>query len=294
MRTYLDCYPCFLGQALEASRMAGADEAQQRAIVHSVLVKLQHVKPSSMPPRMGQNVHRIVREQTGNADPYRATKARSTKEALELLPWMNDLVDRASDPLETAVRLSIAGNIIDAIPGRQVDLQEEMDRALSRPLTVNDVDALRAALDDADWVLFLADNAGETVCDRPLINLIEAPVTYAVKGSPIANDATMEDALAAGVDEEAEVVANGSDAAGTLLATCSRAFRETFRKAPLIIAKGQANYECLSEAGRRVFFLLQTKCPVVARDVGVPQGSTILRQGQDSQAAELNLGENPS
>jgi len=289
MRTYLDCYPCFLGQALEASRMAGADEEQQRVVVHSVLDMLQRVEPSSKPPEMGRAVHRLVRAETGNVDPYRAMKERSTAEALDLLPWMRNVAEGSSDRLETAVRLSIAGNIIDAIPGRQVNLREEVERVLKRPLAVNDVDALRAALDDADWVLFLADNAGETVCDRPLLDLIEAPVTYAVKGSPILNDATMEDALAAGVDEEAEVVSNGSDAPGTLLQTCSKSFRETFQEAPLIIAKGQANYECLSGAEPRVFFLFQAKCPVVAKDVGVPQGRSILQQGRGSLGLEVSI-----
>ena len=280
MRTNLDCYPCFLGQALDASRMAGADEARQRAVLHGVLDMLHDVDPSNKPPEMGAKVHRLVRQKTGNADPYQAMKERSTAEALALLPWMRKVVDDSSDPLETAVRLSIAGNIIDAIPNREVDLREDLRRALDRPLVVNDVEALRTALNHAEWVLVLADNAGETVCDRPLLDVIQAPVTYAVKGSPVANDATITDAQAAGVGEEAEVVSNGSDAPGTLLATCLEAFLDTFQEAPLIIAKGQANYECLSEAGPRVFFLLQTKCPVLARDVGVPKGSTVLRQGQ--------------
>jgi len=281
VRTYLDCYPCLLGQALEAARMAGADELEQRAILHRVLELLGDVPLSSKPPQINQPVHRIVREKTGNGDPYREVKAQSTREALKLLPWMErTLADAEPDErLETAARFAIAGNIMDAIPGRQYDLQDEVRRALDEPLAINDVEALRNALGRADWVLYLADNAGETVCDRLLIRVIEAPVRYAVKGRPVINDATMEDARAAGVDQEAELISSGSDAAGTLLETCSPAFRELYERAPVIIAKGQANYECLSEAGSRVFFLLQAKCPVLARDVGVPVGSTIIRQG---------------
>ena len=280
MRTYLDCYPCLLGQALEASRRAGADVKAQREILEQVLELLKGFPPESKPPEINRVVHRIVREQMKTADPYREAKARSTEEALSLLPWMRRQLENVPDRLETAARFSIAGNIIDAIPGREYDLREEVQRVLEKPLTVNHLEPFREALAEADWVLFLADNAGETVCDRPLLELIEAPVTYAVKGSPIANDATMEDALAAGVDDEAKLMSTGSDAAGTLLETCSAAFREVFRDAPLIIAKGQANYECLSESGPRVFFLLQAKCPVLARDAGVPTESTILLRGQ--------------
>ena len=93
------------------------------------------------------------------------------------------------------------------------------------------------------------------------------------------NDATGEDALAAGVDQVAEVVSTGSDAPGTILDRCSDEFRRLYDEAEMVVAKGQANYETLSEAGPRVFFLLQTKCPVIARDVGVPVGSIVLKQG---------------
>ncbi len=283
MRTYLDCYPCMLGQAVEAARKAGADEETQRAILEEVLEALGDVPPRSKPPEISYRVHRIVRQRAGNADPYREAKARSTEEALGLLPWMRRELAEAGDPLETAARMSIAGNIIDAIPGRQYALRDELQRVLDYPLAINDVERLRCALEDADWVLYLADNAGETVCDRLLIQTLGVPVRYAVKGSPIANDATIEDALAAGVDQDAELISTGSDAPGTLLETCSAAFRRFFLDAPVIIAKGQANYECLSEAGPAIFFLLQAKCPVLARDVGVPPGSTILCQGSGNE-----------
>lgn len=279
MRTYLDCYPCILGQAVEAARMAGADELEQREILRRVLDALRNTPAWSKPPQISRRIHRIVREETASTDPYRATKARSTREALALMPWMERMLADADDRLRTAARLSIAGNIIDARPGRQYDLREEVARALGEPPTIDDGEALQAALDQADWVLILADNAGETVFDRLLIQAIEAPVTYAVKGSPIANDATMEDARAAGVGKDAELIDTASDAPGTLLETCSETFRRAYDKAPLIIAKGQANYETLSEAGPRVFYLLQAKCPVLARDVGVPMRSMVLRQG---------------
>jgi hypothetical protein len=264
--------------------MAGAGERKQRDILGRVLDVLKDTPPSSRPPEISQRVHRIVRKETGSDDPYRESKARSTREALALMPWLERLLDEADDPLKTAARLSIAGNIIDARPGRGYDLRQEMRRALDEPLAIDDGQALRVALSETDRVLFLADNAGETVFDRLLIQVIGAPVTYAVKGSPIANDTTMDDARAAGLHEVAELMSTGSDAPGTILETCSEPFRRVFDEAPLIIAKGQANYETLSEAGPRVFFLLQTKCPVLARDIGVPMGSRILRQGTGSNA----------
>jgi len=279
MKTYLDCYPCFLRQALEAARMAGADERQQKAVLDRVLDVLGQIEPSSTPPEIGDQVHRIVRQEVSNSDPYRAAKEASTRQALALYPRLKSLLAEANDPLEIGVRLSIAGNIIDLAVSGEYDLWDTVERVLAQPFAINDGVALREALSGAGQVLYLADNAGETVFDRVLIEALDMPVIYAVKGGPILNDATRDDALAAGVDRVAEVTSTGSDAPGTILDRCSEEFRRLYDEARLVIAKGQANYETLSEEGPKVFFLLQTKCPLIARDVGVPVGSIVLKQG---------------
>lgn len=286
MKTYLDCYPCFLRQAVEAARLAGADDRQQREILGRVLDLLKEVSLSSVPPEIVRQVHRVVRDVTGVEDPYQEVKAQSTGEALALYPWLKTIVAEAEDGLETAARLSIAGNIIDMGPNPAYDLRDEVMRVLAEPFAADDSAALLSALNAADSVLYLADNAGETVFDRLLIEAIDAPVLYAVKGHPIINDATVDDARAAGVDQVAQVLSNGSDSPGTLLEACSEAFRRTYDEAEVIIAKGQANYETLSEEGARVFFLLQTKCPVIARDLDKPIGSLVISQGQGSGAGD--------
>ena len=284
MRTYLDCYPCFLRQALDAARRAGADDTQQRVVLDRVLEVLRQVELAASPPEIGDRVHRTVRQVTGNGDPYRGAKAVSTRQALTLYPRLMALVRAADDPLRVAVRMSIAGNIIDAARSQECDLWRTVERVLAQLFAIDDGPAFREALAGAGQVLFLADNAGETVFDRVLIEALNVPVVYAVKGGPVLNDATREDALAAGVDRVAEIVSTGSDAPGTILDRCSDDFRWLYEQAELIIAKGQANYETLSAEGPRVFCLLQTKCPVIARDVGVPVGSIVLRQGRVTAA----------
>jgi uncharacterized protein with ATP-grasp and redox domains len=279
MKTYLDCYPCFLRQALDAARLAGADQGQQKAVLDRVLDLLKQVEPASTPPEIGDRVHRIVRQEVGDGDPYQAVKQASTRQALSLYPRMKALVAESGNPLDVAVRLSIAGNIIDLAPNLEYDLWATVERVLAQPFAIDDGMAFREALARADRVLYLADNAGETVFDRVLIESLDVPVTYVVKGGPTLNDATREDALAAGVDRVAEVVSNGTDAPGTILARCSEEFRRLYAEAELVIAKGQGNYETLSEEGPKVFFLVQAKCPVMARDAGVPVGSIVLKRG---------------
>lgn len=256
VRTYLDCYPCFLRQALDAARYAGADDAQQQTALDRVLETLRQIAPGATPPEIGDRVQRIVRETVGHSDPYREAKAASIRWALALYPRLKELVQKADDPLDVAVRLSIAGNIMDAARFQECDLWGTVERVLAQPFAVDDGVAFRAALGEAGMKgrnavapLYLADSAGETVFDRVLIEALGVPVVCAVQGGPTLNDATQEDVRAAGPDRVAEIVSTGSDAPGTILSRCSDEFREMFRRSELIVAKGQANYETLSAGG---------------------------------------------
>lgn len=284
MRTYLDCYPCLLRQAIGAARRVGADDARTHRVVREVLGLLQEVPAGATPPELAHQVHRIVRAQVAASDPYREAKAASTRQALALYPRLRTYVEASDDPLDTAIRLSIAGNIIDLAVAEDYDVEASLARVLAQPFAVDDVAPLRVALDGAALVLFLADNAGETVFDRVLVEVLDAPVTYAVKGGPILNDATLADARAAGLDEVATLVETGADAPGTILRLCSEAFRALFASAPVVIAKGQANYETLSTADPKVFCLLQVKCPVIGRDVGASVGEIVVRQSRPAGA----------
>lgn len=288
MQTYLDCFPCLIRQALEAARMTGADEALQRRIMHQALNLLSQysVGTVSAPPEIAYQIHRLVRSQAGAEDPYLDAKQASTEHALALYPELKQIVNQADDPLDAALRVSIAGNIIDLGYSQTYDLRSTLDRVLTQPFALDRRVALRAMVSDAPGILFLADNAGETVFDRVLIETLDVPVSYAVKGGPTLNDATRSDALEAGIDRAAEIIETGSDAPGTILSQCSDGFRKRFEEADLIIAKGQANYETLSDRGARVFFLLQVKCPVIGEDIGAPVGSIVVWQGTPADSGD--------
>ena len=113
MRTYFDCYPCFLKQALSAARRVGADDAAQSAVIQEVLTLLQNIRLDATPPEIAHRVHRIVRDTISANDPYQKAKTKSTADALDIYPRMKRLVAQSDDPLDTAIRISIAGNIID-------------------------------------------------------------------------------------------------------------------------------------------------------------------------------------
>lgn len=281
METYAECYPCLIEQTIRAARKAGADPQEQKAFVQQALPVLGDVDQTDSPVAVAEKLHGLVWEKMGDADVFREEKKRSTEQALALYPQLRRRIKESEDPFETAVRLSIAGNIIDlGTKDTHADLEKTIARSLREPLAVDHLSQLRERIKRVEEILYLGDNAGETVFDRLLIEVLPVPVTYAVRGGPIFNDAVQEDAHAAGVDQVADrIISNGSRAPGTVLGSCSSSFRSHFRRAPLVIAKGQGNFETVGDAGEKVFCLFQVKCPVIGRDLEVPVGSLIVRQG---------------
>jgi uncharacterized protein with ATP-grasp and redox domains len=284
MKIYLDCWPCFMRQALSAARRAGASPEQQHDILVRTMEQLRALSREATPPEMGERIHRLVREATQSPDPYLEGKREATAQALAMRPQLAAAMRDARDPLETAVRLAIVGNIIDYGAAETFDLPATLERVLSQPLAIDGLATLRRALARVDAVLYLADNAGETVFDRVLIEALPVPVTYVVKAAPVLNDATRADAVAAGIDQVAEITDTGCDAMGAPLRLCSAAFRRRFEAAPLIIAKGQANYETLSGVAAPICFLLQAKCSVIADDLGVATGSVVVKAADTLRA----------
>lgn len=279
MNTALDCIPCLVRSALDAARLFTDDPAVHERIVREVLQTTADMDLSIRPPLMAQRIHRRLRELTGNGDPYGPAKVRFNALAAELLPALEAELDAAADPFNMAVRLAIAGNIIDLGPNlhlSEAHIRESLEQALATPLD-GDSDAFRREVDAARDILYLADNAGEIYFDRPLLKrLPQDRVTVAVRGLPVLNDATMKDAREAGLHELARLMDNGSDAPGTVLEDCHDAFRAAFEGADLIIAKGQGNFETLIGCGRPVWYLFKAKCAVVAREVGKPLNTHLL------------------
>ncbi len=237
------------------------------------------------PPQMGQRIHRKIRELTGDVDPYRVIKGQFNRVALELYPSLVQRIEASDDPFETAVRLAIAGNSIDlaAYSGMTASaVTGIIEDASHKPIT-GSIDELRDAINRSGNILYLGDNAGEIVFDRLLIEqLPRERITFAVRGRPVLNDATLADAEAVGLTELVDVIDNGSDVPGTILEDCSPVFRDRFARADLIIAKGMGNYETLSGMdGAPIVFLLIAKCPIVARDLGCDLGTYVIRCGRE-------------
>lgn len=279
MKTNFDCIPCFIRQTIDAVRFASLDQEIQESVLREVLKAVSIMDMKKSPPLMGQYIHRIIRKFSGTKDPYLEVKKRSNNYALEIYPQLKKRIEKSLNPFATATRLAIAGNIIDFGVNSKFDrsfINKNIELTLSEKL-IGDIEYFEEQIFSAKKILYLGDNAGEIVFDRLLIEQIPIDrVIFAVRGMPVINDATIEDARYAGITDIVKVIDNGTDIPGTAIEECSDTFKNIFFDADIVIAKGQGNFETLSDTDKKIFFLLKAKCPVVATHIGCSIGDSVI------------------
>lgn len=286
MKTYKDCIPCFYKQAKAAAKMAGASVAQQKQIAGQLSDIIEKYPMEECPPYMGRILYKLVSKVTGEKDPFKETKIQSNKLAIKLYPELKKKINDSADRLLTAVTLAIVGNIIDYGAKHSFDIDKEVNDLLNPDFDIHnnhkkavfDYGAFKKSLAKANSVLYIADNAGEVVFDRVLIEEMDKRVSYVVRENPIINDALKEDAIKCGIDKVAKIISSGCDGPGVMLKYCNKNFLKLFNSAQMIISKGQGNFEALgSVKSHPLFFLFRVKCDVVAKNLGFTIGDIILK-----------------
>ena len=281
MKTYLDCLPCFMNQIVRIGRLLELSEDDCFAMLGEFADYFPKIKLNDPPPQTSIKLYDMISRYSGLDDPFKKIKDESTKKALELYPELKLRVEASDSPLSLAAKFAVAGNVIDFGVASQFDLATELDRVVEAGAFGKwQEDVFFSALNKAEWLLYLGDNTGETVMDRLFIETIvketATPVTFVVREKPIINDAIFADAVAAGIDSCAKIISSGCRAPGTVLDLCSPQFLELFHAAPLIVSKGQGNFETLSEVKAPIFFFLKAKCQVVAEHLKVNLGDLVL------------------
>lgn len=270
MRTELDCYSCFLRQSLQTARLAGATASQQKAVLEAVMRHLLETESPGSPVNVVKAMQRIVARITGVEDPYREIKDRSNGRALRWIESVKESFPGAGDGgLDTALRISIAGNIIDYGPTAQFDLEGTLQRCRTRPLAIDDSGLLARRLGSARTLAFLADNAGEIVFDHLLLTHLRERfglerILLVVREAAFLNDALERDALEAGFGEQGnvEILAMGPGKPDP--DSVAGAVWRRVEACDVRIAKGQANAESYNEEAD-FFLLFMVKCDLVAR-----------------------------
>lgn len=277
----LDCLPCFVKHAVEVARIFTDNEQMREKIVKNVVSQMGKMDFKQSPPEFAAEMHSYIRKELNMSDPYKEIKQNANKTSESLVQELRKKVLTSEKPIELAIRYAIAGNIIDSGIKAVTDLSEilkSIDMAEKESLGLNHMQDLLVEIDKNDEIMILGDNAGEIFFDALLLEQLQnKKIIYAVKGSPILNDATEEDALEAKIDKYATIISNGTNIPGTSLSRVSSEFMAAFNSAKLVIAKGQANFETLSNCVHpNLFFLLRAKCPVVAQMADVKLGTFIV------------------
>jgi len=280
MKARVGCVPCYLKQALSAAREVTDDPGLQLKVLRAVAEEAPYYSLEATPAENSTYALWLVNEVLNCTDPFRLKKKAYNQLALEAYRRLKEIVKTSENGVRTAVKIAAAGNIVDLGILGEVDVEVALAEALTSDLAIDDFSEFARALSSARRVLYLGDNAGEIVFDRILIEeLRNKDVIFAVKGAPILNDATLEDAWAVGMAKVAEVISNGSPMIGTNLQTCSAEFQREFWAADLIIGKGQGNFETLDGIEAPLFFILRAKCGEVANELGVRSGDVVLLEG---------------
>ncbi|MCS7242748.1 MAG: ARMT1-like domain-containing protein [Candidatus Caldatribacterium sp.] len=283
MKAQLECFTCNIRQAQEAAEIAGGDFDCIWKVSQRVCALYAHADPQWTPAYMTTLAHQIAKEITGVEDIYYRFKRHYNRMALELYSQLKAFVASSENSrLERAVLVAIAGNVIDLGVYRDVNASDILAQVTSAQWGKYDFPAFFTDLLKARTIVYVGDNAGEVVFDRVLIEEIQSlgkkEIVFVVKGGPISNDALLEDAKEAGLDELTVLMTTGQAETGIDVAKAPRELQEIWKKADLIISKGQGNFETLSGRKENIYFLLKAKCVPVAREFGVPQGALILKR----------------
>jgi len=288
LKVTIECAHCLLERAVNQVKLATQDPELQMKVVQAMTSFLsEHFNNDAVPSHIGTDRDLLVQRMTGK-DPYADLKRMSNEMALGLLPELEQLVEEESDPssrFRRATLIAAAANAIEFdVSGRDFSLDElrHILDNVEHDLAIDQVEEFRELCQSVDEVLYLMDNAGEVVLDMILIAEIrrQGPrVVAVVKGGPILNDATMTDANEVGLDKYADaVIDTGAQAIGVNLDRSSETFRETYRSAELVVAKGMGNFESLTEMDPTcpVVHIMRTKCRPVAQHVGAPRNKNVV------------------
>ena len=272
------CIPCIINQAYNAARIFNKDDKElQLKIVKEVCKAVDIVDLNYTAPMYSLTIQSIVEKHLGVVNPYEKIKEENRKAAEKYVTFFRMMMEGSKDRLDTALRIAIIGNIIDLGANSHFDIEYEVNRITSSIIDLSLLPRFKDDLRKAKTILYIGDNYEEAIFDKFLLSeLASNNIVFAVRSKPILNDITLDDAKRIGIDKICNVIESGSTIAGTDLKQCSAEFLDLYKKADMVIAKGQGNLETLMNETRQIYFLFKVKCEVIAERTGYPLGYGVL------------------
>lgn len=276
MKARIECIPCNIASLTKVLDYGDMIIDERETLIKKYMFGLSKMKNGEVPVLIGREMGLLLKETYPDLDLYYKTKKKSNDYLLSIYDNLKSMVLSTEDPVRTAIKLTVAGNIIDIAPGHEIDIDKTMKKAIESPFAIDHSEELISELYKAENVLYIGDNCGECVLDKLFLEVTGLKnVSYVVRSLPVLNDVTKKEALEIGLDSFAKII-EGSDAPGALLDYSSREFIELYNKSNIIISKGQGNFEGLSEEKGNIYFLLMAKCRVVSKYIGVNQGDFLV------------------
>ncbi len=282
MKMHDECLPCLVNQVVRVAKMTEATHTNR--LYQRVFQYLSQLDFTESNPEIIGATFRLLKEHIGNDDPYNQLRQYYNQLFLKEQSFFEQKIDSSYNPLIEAMKYAIIGNIIDFNPMHNQNVEDIMkwfEKIDTYQFTIDDSEQCICDLKKAKMLLYLGDNCGEICLDLLLIKKIkelnpQLHIYFGVRESAVVNDSIEEDAYFVGMDKYADIISNGDDSLGTILPRTSLEFQQIYHQADVVICKGQANYESLSEDLKQsLYFLLMVKCDVIAKDIGVKQKSLV-------------------
>ncbi|MGM0598027.1 MAG: damage-control phosphatase ARMT1 family protein [Myxococcota bacterium] len=281
MLTQIECLPCLLNQIVKTTAVLGIENNVRKALMKKSIQLMGQTDLDKSPPEISGLLQNQLSRELKIDDPYLEIKKNYNQILLKKENQFRKLIKTADSPLKTALKLAVAANIIDfGTPYACTEelVEKTLEGALALNLHGSKLEQVAKTLNKAGKILYIGDNAGEIVIDKLLIETIDpGKIVFCVRGGNILNDITRKDAVECGIDKICPIIDTNSRIPGVALNLTSSEFKNHFETADLIIAKGQGNFETLSQVTKPILYLLKAKCKAVSELLEVPLKTPICK-----------------
>ncbi len=282
------CIGCSMQQVIRNGKAAGASDSEIERVMKLTMKYIADNMDDITPAHVATFFNRIFKENHPQKDPYIDIKKKHNEEVMEIIPAIEKEMDKSNRPVQFSLKCAAIGNSIDMGIFEEIDVNELIEEIKNKELSIDNSDEIERRLKgEKQTILYICDNAGEIGFDTLFIKYASSlghDVYTCVKGGPILNDATVDDAIQVGLNKYSKIITTGIDELGVVMDHTSDEFKNIFNKADIVISKGHANFETLYGIEREIFFILKTKCTPVANYCGVDVNSIIIKRMEKGAA----------
>ena len=266
------CLCCILNKQEKLIR-SYPDMEKKTEYMKKLMALIANTKETDCAPSLSVDIQKLYSSFWNcPAEDYTEVKKDFNRFMLDIEHTLEEKIRSSAEPLEKALLYARIGNYIDFAALSNVNQETALTllENNSDSLDQEEYSIFLKELNSAKRLVYITDNCGEIVLDKLAIKILketypDLDITVLVRGYPVINDATIEDAEEIGLTDLVKVIDNGSNVAGTWIPGINQTARELLENADMIIAKGQGNFETMNDCGLNVYYLFLCKCDLFQR-----------------------------